>query len=110
MNFQKYKLAYLCFILTLMVSGALYTNKKYSLELLTHENVYSSSYTDEDLEGNSKCFLNNKQELNFEYTLGDQYQYAFTGISIDVYSDDDEVETKENIVLDLSDFESMEFQ
>ncbi|MFT6717186.1 MAG: YesN/AraC family two-component response regulator, partial [Saprospiraceae bacterium] len=41
---------------------------------------------------------------------GDQYQYAFTGISIDVYSDDDEVETKENIVLDLSDFESMEFQ
>jgi len=93
----------------MLASGVFYLDRKQSLDLLQRENVFSSSYTDKDLGGNSQSTLQNKQGLNFEYILGDQYQYAFSGISIDIYSDEEQVDTSRHMVLDLSEFEYMEF-
>jgi AraC-like DNA-binding protein len=109
MKFQKLKFAYIIIAITIIASSILYTKRKQSFNLFQSENIISSSYTDVELGGSSKSTLENESGLQFEYVLGDSYQYAFSGISIDIYSEQEETELAEITFLDVEKFESMEF-
>ncbi|MFT6747124.1 MAG: AraC-like DNA-binding protein [Glaciecola sp.] len=108
-NVTKYKQAFLVLLCTLVLSAILILKNESSFNLLVNQNVYSSSYTDENLEGNSTCTLQNDSGLNFTYTLGEKYLYAFAGISIDAYNNSESETSHKNILLDLSQFETMQF-
>jgi len=108
MKFQKYKYAYIIIASTIVASSFLFTKRKQSFDLFQGENVISSGYTDVELGGTSQNSLKTGQGLQFEYVLGDGYQYAFSGISIDIYSDQEETSSNDITFLDVTEFESME--
>jgi YesN/AraC family two-component response regulator len=107
-NFNKYKYAYVLLGCTLIISIILHSKNKSTLDLLSKNTVFSSSYTDQDLDGNSTSSLRSDTGLIFNYSLGENYLYAFAGISIDVYVDSDSLESNQNTTLDLSTYKNME--
>lgn len=106
-NFQKYKYTYLSLAITLVTSLIFFFQRKQQLDLLSHENIIASNYTDETLGGDSESTLKINGGLNFEYRLGDKYEYAFSGISIDLYNENEEADVLRPEVLNLSSFEFM---